>query len=350
MSSVRATGATAENPALQALMGHSPAMVGFRQQLLRAAQFDLPVLLQGETGTGKELAARGLHGASPRAGGPFVAFNCAGVVDTLFESELFGHARGAFTGANRERPGLFQAASGGTLFLDEVGDMAVGHQAKVLRVLECMEVRPVGSSRTHSVDVRVIAATHVDLRHAVAQGRFRLDLYFRLAGTLLTLPPLRERGEDLLLLARHFLDQVAARHGLAVEGFTPDALAELGSRAWQGNVRELRRTVESGAMQANGPQLGLQDLGTGVAPVFRRRSDLGDVPLSLDAPLSLDVPLSPDAPLWPAAWSPETLAQAQASHVARVLAHAGGNRSEAARILGVSRRTLYRLIERHGLR
>ncbi len=322
---------------LAPIIGGSPAVAALRREVALAARFDAPALIQGETGTGKELVARALHAASARAAGPFVAFNCAGVV-ALFESELFGHAQGAFTGASRAQAGMFRAAAGGCLFLDEVGDMRPDHQAKVLRVLETMEVRPVGSAQVHPVDVRVIAATHVDLRHAVAQGRFRLDLYYRLAGARITVPPLRDRGDDVALLACHFLDQAVRRYRLGPRCFGDEALAALVARPWQGNVRELRRVVETASMRAEGRVLVPEDLPPGIEPIYRRRSDRGEAPRS--AP--------PDGPA-EGVGGDLSLASAEGRHVARVLALCSGNRTRAAEALGVSRRTLYRLLERHDL-
>ena len=221
------------------LVGDSPAWRGLLEQLPRVAASGLPVLLLGETGSGKELVARALHALSARRRQPFVAQNCGATPDTLIESELFGHARGAFTGAISDRTGLFEAAEGGTLLLDEIGDASALLQMKLLRVLQEREARRVGDSRARRVDVRVVAATHRVLERGVAQGTFRADLYFRLAAVRLRLPSLRERGRDVLLLARHFLASSASRQG----GPTPELAPELAERllrhAWPGNVREL---------------------------------------------------------------------------------------------------------------
>jgi len=332
---------------LENLVGRSSAMQRLRAELEQAARYDAPVVLQGESGTGKELAARALHDLGPRAHRPFVAFNCASVVDALFESELFGHEAGAFTGASTAEAGLFRTADGGTLFLDEVGDMSLGHQAKVLRVLETMSVRPVGATRQHRVDVRVVAATHWDLRHAVAAGRFRMDLYFRLNGLQVQLPPLRDRGDDIQLLADHFLAQVTQRYGLDVHGFAPCAVAALADNPWPGNARELRRAVERAAMMTREPVIRADDLGAGSTPLYRPRSDQHGSAGPAPAPRSVG---SSALALAPAQAAPsQTLAAAEARHVARVLETAAGNRTRAAKVLGVSRRTLYRLLDRHGL-
>jgi two-component system response regulator HupR/HoxA len=226
------------------ILGSSPAL---RQALVHLARIRLSeatVHINGETGTGKELVARGIHFGGPRAKGPFVAQNCAGITDSLLESTLFGHQRGAFTGADRARPGVFQEAHGGTLFLDEVGELSGAVQGALLRALQSGEIVPVGSSRPTRVDVRVISATHRDLREEAKSGRFREDLYFRLVVIGIRLPPLRERSGDVPLLARHFLDVYCERFGRNVPGFTYDAMQALEKYSWPGNVRELENEIE----------------------------------------------------------------------------------------------------------
>ena len=208
------------------------------------AASDASVLIRGESGSGKEVLARAIHRASPRAKGPFVAINCGAIPEQLLESELFGHVKGAFTGAGNARGGLFQAADGGTLFLDEIGDMPLALQVKLLRVLQERAVRPVGATRTVPVDVRLLSATHRDLDAAMAEGQFREDLYYRLDVVSLTLPKLEERREDIPLLAAYFVQQVAARYGKPIHGFAPDALEALATAAWPGNVRQLYNVVE----------------------------------------------------------------------------------------------------------
>jgi len=208
------------------------------------AASDASVLIRGESGSGKEVLARAIHRASPRAKGPFVAINCGAIPEQLLESELFGHVKGAFTGAGNTRGGLFQAADGGSLFLDEIGDMPLALQVKLLRVLQERAVRPVGATRTVPVDVRLLSATHRDLDAAMAEGQFREDLYYRLDVVSLTLPKLEERREDIPLLAAYFVQQVAARYGKPIHGFAPDALEALATAAWPGNVRQLYNVVE----------------------------------------------------------------------------------------------------------
>ncbi len=208
------------------------------------AASDASVLIRGESGSGKEVLARAIHRASPRAKGPFVAINCGAIPEQLLESELFGHVKGAFTGAGNTRGGLFQAADGGTLFLDEIGDMPLALQVKLLRVLQERAVRPVGATRTVPVDVRLLSATHRDLDAAMAEGQFREDLYYRLDVVSLTLPKLEERREDIPLLAAYFVQQVATRYGKPIHGFAPDALEALATAAWPGNVRQLYNVVE----------------------------------------------------------------------------------------------------------
>ncbi len=228
---------------LEGIIGESPAIEQALILAEKAAQAKVSVLIEGETGTGKELFARAIHYHGPRARGPFVAQNCAALPEGVLESELFGHVRGAFTGADRQRRGLFEEASGGTIFLDEVSETSPGIQAKLLRVLQDKEVRPVGSNGSRSIDVRVIAATNRDLREAVNEGRFRLDLYYRLRVFPIPLPPLRERREDIRLLAIHFLEKLAAKEGKKVRSFEPEALALLERYSWPGNVRELQNEV-----------------------------------------------------------------------------------------------------------
>jgi two-component system response regulator GlrR len=222
----------------------SARMAELMREARMVAASDASVLIRGESGTGKELLARAIHLASPRARGPFVAINCGAIPEQLLESELFGHVKGAFTGAGSARVGLFRAASGGTLFLDEIGDMPLALQVKLLRVLQERSVRPLGSTQAEPVDVRLLSATHRDLDAAMAQGSFREDLYYRLDVVSLTLPRLDERREDIPLLAIHFLQRVAGKYGKPITGFSPDALEALATAAWPGNVRQLYNVVE----------------------------------------------------------------------------------------------------------
>ncbi len=226
------------------IVTRSPLMNRVLSEARLIARNDAPVLLSGESGTGKELLARAIHEASARSSGPFVALNCGAIPEALLESELFGHVKGAFTGAIRDHKGLFQSAGGGTLFLDEIGDMPLALQVKLLRVLQEREVRPVGSTQSVKVDVRVISATHRDLRAESTARRFREDLYYRLNVVSLALPPLAARREDIALLASHFLALLALRYGKTIAGFAPDAMERLVAAAWRGNVRELQNVVE----------------------------------------------------------------------------------------------------------
>ena len=229
---------------LAGIIFRSSRMCELMAEARMIAATDASVLIRGESGSGKEVLARAIHRASPRAKGPFVAINCGAIPEQLLESELFGHVKGAFTGAGSARGGLFQAANGGTLLLDEIGDMPLALQVKLLRVLQERAVRPVGATRTEPVDVRLLSATHRDLDAAMAEGQFREDLYYRLDVVSLTLPNLEERREDIPLLAAYFVHQVAARYGKPIHGFAPDALEALATAAWPGNVRQLYNVVE----------------------------------------------------------------------------------------------------------
>ncbi|HXG02571.1 MAG TPA: sigma-54 dependent transcriptional regulator [Candidatus Binatia bacterium] len=303
--------------ALEALEARSPAMQAFVAQLREVAASEATVLLLGESGSGKELAARSLHRASPRRHGPFVPINCAAIPESLLESELFGHEKGAFTGAAHRRRGLFAEAHGGTLFLDEVAEMPVPLQAKLLRALQDKAVRPVGGRDEVRVDVRIVSATNRDLAARVRDGRFREDLYYRLAVIPLRLPSLRERPEDILPLARQFLARAAGAAGKALVDFSPEARSWLEAYRWPGNVRELENLVERAVALARGPVVHLDDL----------RPDLTG-------------PLSPDTGVRP------TLAELEDSYIRRVLAETRGDKRAAARILGVSVRTLQRRMPR----
>jgi DNA-binding NtrC family response regulator len=242
------------------LIGSGKAMQQVFETIQKVAETDLTVLVRGESGTGKELVAQALHNTSSRRARPFIAVNCAAINRELVESELFGHEKGAFTGADQRREGRFEAADGGTIFLDEIGDMAPETQAKVLRVLQERRVERVGGSSSVEVDVRVVAATHRDLEKAVAEGAFREDLYYRLRVVELELPPLRDRREDVPALADRFLGQVAERLGRDKKRLSDDAIAELARHTWPGNVRELRNVIEQAAVLSSGPVIGVDDL------------------------------------------------------------------------------------------
>ncbi len=235
------------------IVSRSARMADLLAEARMVARSDASVLLRGDSGTGKEMLARAVHRASARAGKPFIAVNCGAIPEALLESELFGHVKGAFTDAVSNRQGLFQAANGGTLLLDEIGDMPPALQVKLLRVLQERAVRPVGSSQSHAVDVRIISATHRDLEAAMAAGQFREDLYYRLNVVTLTLPTLAERREDIPLLANHFLDKLAAKYGRRLSGFAPEALKALIAAPWPGNVRQLYNVVEQVCALATTP-------------------------------------------------------------------------------------------------
>lgn len=303
------------------LLGASRAMLRVFEVLERAIASDATILLTGETGTGKDVVAQAIHREGARREGPFLAINCMALPGELLESELFGHVAGAFTGAQGSRLGLFQRAHRGTVFLDEIGDMAPGLQGKLLRALETRRIRPVGGEEEVEVDVRLVSATHRDLAKAIEAGTFRQDLFFRLNVVHIRLPPLRERGDDILLLARHFLEHAAARAGKPLRGFSPRAAASLCRHPWPGNVRELQNCVESAVALADGPEIEAEDL---PEP-------------ALSGPV--------EAPGGgPPAYEPLTLAEVERRHIRAVLEATGGNRREAARILGLNRSTLYRKI------
>ncbi len=296
---------------VEGLVGHSGPMCRLSDLIRRVAPTPSTVLILGESGVGKEVAARALHQVSPRAERSFVPLNCATVSAELMESELFGHVRGAFTGARDARRGLFHYANGGTLFLDEIGELPLPLQTKLLRVLEERRIRPVGSEAEVPVDVRVVAATNRDLRAEVAAGRFRQDLFYRLEVVTLPIPPLRERREDIAELALHFNAQLSVRLGLPPLVFTPADLARLSAYAWPGNVRELRNLVE-------------------------RSLILGGLPAAGEAPgFAEPLPLS--------------LADVEKRHILAVLDQCGGNRARAAALLGVSRKTIDRKAAEWGL-
>ncbi|MDR5766778.1 MULTISPECIES: sigma-54 dependent transcriptional regulator [unclassified Caballeronia] len=301
------------------LLGVSEAMRDVQKRLGRAAGTNSTVLITGETGTGKEVAARVLHRASARANGPFVAVNCAAIPEDLLESELFGHARGAFTGAQGERKGRIEEAHGGTLFLDEIGDMPRSMQAKLLRALQERQVRPLGTNRTISVDVRVIAATHRDLAAMVEAGTFRQDLLFRLNVIPLHMPPLRERVADILPLAEHFLE--AASTEATRKHLSADAQRLLATFLWPGNVRELANAIERASALAPGQVLTREDFAFLVAAKDKAGEAI--------PPALLELPLT------------EAVARLERALITHALAASGGNRAEAARRLGISRQSLY---------
>lgn len=328
------------------ILGTSPAIARVREIIERVAATDATVLITGESGTGKELAARALHARSPRRAGDFVALNCAAIPRELLESELFGHTRGAFTGANRDRDGLFAAADGSTLFLDEIGDASAEVQAKLLRVLQEKRYTPVGSTVERSADVRVVAATNRDLRADVRAGRFREDLYFRLHVVPLPMPALRERKEDVSLLADVFLERAAARHQLAVPRLTRSAVDALLAHSWPGNVRELANVVEAALLLAGSAELTGEHLGS----LTVVNDNLSPTPTNT-APVPrswLDAALAPlrDAELPPLREARDAF---ERGYLVEILRRSGGNVTAASRAAGRNRTDFYELMKRHGL-
>jgi DNA-binding NtrC family response regulator len=299
------------------LIAQSKAMTPVLEIIERVGPSDANVLIVGEHGTGKEVVARWLHAVSDRAKNALVAVNAGGFSEGVFESELFGHVKGAFTDAKTDRVGCFELADGGTLFLDEIANVPLQQQAKLLRVLETREIQRVGSSKTRHVDVRVISATNANLGEAVSKGDFREDLLYRLNTVEIRLPPLRDRIEDIPLLAEYFLGQQAARYGRDIEGFSPSAMAALREHTWPGNVRELQHSVERSVLMARGSRIEASDLG------LRRRDD-GSM---LMDELTLD--------------------EAERLMIEKALERHQGNVSKAAEALGLSRSALYRRLQRH---
>lgn len=296
------------------LVGRTPAMLGVYDQIRDFASVNWTVLISGETGTGKELVARAMHTESPRADRPFVAVNCAGLSVSLLQSQLFGHRKGAFTGATQDQPGYFESANGGTLFLDEIGDISPEVQTSLLRVLEEGEITRVGESRPRKVDVRVITATHRDLQEEVERGNFRADLMYRIRVARINLPPLRERREDIPLLVNRFLERARAATGKPIEGVTDTAMSALMEYHWPGNVRELRSAVDFAVVRSRTSHV-----------------DRVDLPPELRG-------LGTPSEEYPAVRTPSD----EASRIRRALEQVGGNRTKAARLLGISRATFYR--------
>ncbi|MEP0774456.1 MAG: sigma-54-dependent Fis family transcriptional regulator [Acidobacteriota bacterium] len=302
------------------LIGDSPAMERVRELIAEVGPTEVTVLIQGETGCGKELVARAIHGASRRARGRFVAVNCAAIPETLLEAELFGHRRGAFTGAEQARDGKFVAAHGGTLFLDEIGELPLGLQPKLLRVLEEGAVTPLGADAPRPVDVRVLAASHRRLKAEMEAGRFRADLYYRLHVVPIDIPPLRQRREDIPALVHHLLPRLAARHGRTLRDLPPQVMEWLEAQPWPGNVRELENTLERMVVLA--------------------RDGVLHIPAEGVAPGSL-------APFF--AEKRRLLEAFEREYLSRALAHAGGHLGVVSRLTGISPRQLYNLLRKHGL-
>ena len=309
-----------------ALVGQSPAMLEVYKLMARVAASEATVLVQGESGTGKEVVARAIHQNGAEAAGPFVAVNCAAIPENLLESELFGHEKGSFTGAITRKIGRFEQAGSGTLFLDEVADMSLALQAKILRAVQEREIERVGGEETIPVDVRLIAATNRDLREQITQGRFREDLYYRLAVVMIRLPRLADRGDDLVLLTAYFVRQFAERYRKQVRAISDRALDLLRNHAWVGNVRELRNVIERAVIVTADDTL--------------RAEHLPDELRGEEASL-------PDRPQ--GGTTLLTLAELEARHIARVLAHTSGQIGAAAEILGIHRNTLTRKMKEYGL-
>ncbi len=311
------------------MIGRSGVMLDLFDRIRRFAPHVRTALVTGETGTGKELVARALHATGPRAAHKFVTVNCSAVVESLFESELFGHVRGAFTGAVDHKAGLFEAADGGTLFLDEIGELPLAAQAKLLRVLETGEVQRVGGVETRQVDVRIVAATNRDLRTEAASGRFRGDLFYRLSVIELHVTPLRDRREDIPYLIAAFVRQFSGRFGKSIAGPTPAAERLLLTAPWPGNVRELRNTIERICIVTEDR-------------FFGERETLAAIEPSSGPPAPAPAPVIRRR-------DPNLLADAEREHILRVLSSTSGNKKAAAQLLGVSRRALYRKLERLGI-
>jgi DNA-binding NtrC family response regulator len=315
------------------MVGRSAVMNDLFDFVRRLAPYARIALITGETGTGKELVARAMHQLGPRRDHRFVAINCSAVVETLFESELFGHMRGAFTGAVEHKVGMFEQASGGTIFLDEIGELPMSVQAKLLRVLEQSEVYRVGSIEPRKVDVNVLAATNRDLRTEIAAGRFRSDLFYRLNIVEIQVPPLRTRHEDIPYLMAHFVRDSSERLGKTIRGVTPSAERLLLAADWPGNVRELRNVIERACILADSPHITEREL-------------RGSIPIA--PPAAADRPPIGSA-TGPAPANDTSLASVSRDHVRRVLERARGNKKNAAEMLGVSRRAFYRLLGRLNL-
>lgn len=323
-----------ENPrGLDEMLGHSVEMVRVFDVIRQVAPSRATVLLEGESGTGKELAAHAIHSLSSRAGEKFVAVHCAALSPQLLESELFGHERGAFTGALERRIGRFEQANGGTLFLDEIGEIDAATQVKILRVLGERSFERVGGSQTLKTDVRLVAATNKSLEKLVAEGKFREDLFFRLNVVKITMPPLRTRKEDIPLLASAFLKDSSSENEKSVREIAPEAMRRLVEYSWPGNVRELRAAIEHGVVMASGTRIGIQDLPSAV----REFGETGTAPQDFPGASS------------PAPEETLSLTRQERQLILRALEETRGNRAAAARKLGISRRTLYRKLEDYQL-
>ncbi|PKN29225.1 MAG: two-component system response regulator [Deltaproteobacteria bacterium HGW-Deltaproteobacteria-21] len=308
------------------IIGRSPAMVRLLETVAQVAPSEATVLITGESGTGKEMIGGAIHFNSPRKDGPFVKINCAAITETLLESELFGHEKGAFTGAYRRKEGRFAQAHGGTLFLDEISEMSMAMQVKLLRVLQDMEITRVGGEGVIKVDVRIVAATNKDLLRLAESGRFREDLYYRLNVVGLTLPPLRERKEDIPLLAQQFLQTFSEKNNKTIKGFTPQAMDRIIRHDWPGNVRELMNAVERSIVLSRSEYLGEEDLP--LVPLEPKTESCPQAAENMDGDLSLD--------------------EIEKAAIIKVLDSSNGNKSEAARRLGITRKTLLKKLRAYG--
>jgi DNA-binding NtrC family response regulator len=320
-----------ENPQqLGKIIGRSAAMLEVYKTVARVAPTKSTVLILGESGTGKELIARAIHQHSPRANRPFVAVDCGALTETILESELFGHVRGAFTGALADKKGVFEEAQGGTCFLDEIGGISPNMQARLLRVLQEHEIRKVGGKDWVTVDVRVVAATNHNLEEAVSRGEFRQDLYYRLNVVAILLPPLRERVEDIPLLTRHFLQHYSQESGKSITAFSDEAMELLCTYSWPGNIRELENAIEQAVALSYQPVLTPDDLPVAVRDHISTKSFQND---SQNGQF-----LFPDTP---------TLEEVKRRYVLHALKQAGGNISRTAKMLNIDRRSLYRMLARY---
>lgn len=302
---------------LEEMIGKDPSMQQVFDLIKRVANVNSNVLIHGESGTGKELVARAIHNRGPRKDKPFIAINCTAIPENLLESELFGHAKGSFTGAIGQKIGLFEEANEGTLFLDEIGDLDLSLQAKLLRVIQERKIRPVGSNKDKSVDVRILSATHRDLNERVKEGKFREDLFFRMNVIPITLPPLRKRRQDIPLLAEHFLHKYCVVNNMRITGFSKSAMAQIMNHPWKGNVRELENTVERAVVLCTGNIIQSLDLPDGEADKLEE--------IWQDATASLP-----------------SIEELERRYIEYVLQHTKGHKCRAAEILGINRRTLYR--------
>jgi DNA-binding NtrC family response regulator len=316
----------------EGIIGNSPSMWDMFSRIRRVAPHYRAVLVTGETGTGKDLVARTLHSLSPASQGRYVVLNCSAVVETLFESELFGHVRGSFTGATHDKAGLFEHAHGGTLFLDEIGDMPLSTQAKLLRVLQNQEVLRVGSLTPRKVDVRVVAATNRDLRTEIAEKRFREDLYYRLSMVEIQVPALEDRKEDLPLLERHFLTRFASQYGKEISGLTRRAQIRLAMHSWPGNVRELENVIGHACMMTLGDTIDIQDL-----PPYLQTGE------SAHGAAADALPAGETDP------GMGTLEEQERQLIMRAMQSAAGNQSQAARTLRIGRDALRYKLKKHNL-